>query len=125
LSRPAFAANCAAAGVSWIEADRYTASSFFSKGDGVDIECWLKLGPAANRARRVMSKTEVFQFTVRDHHADSPKVGAHMATRRFIEMAKGTVVEGSRREIDSSLVDKDGKADISVQPGHTSRPKSE
>ena len=72
-----------------------------------------------------MNKTEVFQFTVWDHQAGSAKVAAHMATRGFIEMAKGTIVEGSRREIDSSLVDENGKADISVQPGHTSRPKSD
>lgn len=72
-----------------------------------------------------MTKTEVFQFTVLDHQAGSPKLAAHMATRRFIEMAKGTIVEGSRREIDGSLVDENGKADISVQPGHTSRPKSD
>lgn len=72
-----------------------------------------------------MSKTEVFQFTVWDHRSGATKVAAHMATRGFIKMAKGTIVEGSRREIDSSLVDQDGKADISVQPGHTSRPKSE
>lgn len=50
-----------------------------------------------------MSKTEVFPFTVRDHEAGSTKVAAHMATRRFIEMAKGTIVEGSCSEIDSSL----------------------
>jgi hypothetical protein len=72
-----------------------------------------------------MSKTEVFQFTVWDHQAGSAKLVAHMATRRFIDMAKGTIVEGSRREIDSSLVDENGKADIGVQPGHTSRPESD
>ena len=72
-----------------------------------------------------MSRMEVFQFTVWDHQAGSTKVAAHMATRRFIEMAKGIIVEGSRREVDGSLVDENGKADVSVQPGHTSRPKSE
>lgn len=72
-----------------------------------------------------MSKAEIFQFAVWDHQAGSTKVAAHLATRRFIEMARGTIVEGSRREIDSSLVDENGKADSSVQPGQTSRPKSE
>jgi hypothetical protein len=72
-----------------------------------------------------MSKTEVFEFTVWDHQSGAAKVAAHMATKRFIEMAKGAIVEGSGREIDNSLVDENGKADISVQPGHTSRPKSD
>lgn len=72
-----------------------------------------------------MSKTEVFPFTVRDHEAASTKVVAHTASLRFIELAKGTIVDGSRREIDSSLVDERDNADVNVQPGHTSRPKSE
>ena len=68
-----------------------------------------------------MSKTEVYQFEVRDHVAGTTKLAAHMATREFIEAAKGTIVEGSRRAVDSALVDKSGKADISVQPGHSSQ----
>jgi hypothetical protein len=66
------------------------------------------------------NKTEVFQFTVRDHKSGETKTAAHMATKSFIEAAKGLIIEGSRRAIDSALVDKDGKADISVQPGHSS-----
>jgi hypothetical protein len=67
-----------------------------------------------------MSKTEVYQFEVRDH-AGATKLAAHMATREFIEAAKGTIVEGSRRAVDSALFDGNGKADISIQPGHSSQ----
>jgi hypothetical protein len=72
-----------------------------------------------------MNKTEVFQFTVRDHKTGTTKTAAHMATRTFIEAAKGLIIEGSRRAVDSSLVDNSGKADASVQPGHTSGKKSD
>jgi hypothetical protein len=68
-----------------------------------------------------MSKTEVYQFEVRDHAAGTTKLAAHMGTREFIKTAKGTIVEGSGREVDNSLVDENGKADISVQPGHSSQ----
>jgi hypothetical protein len=72
-----------------------------------------------------MSKMEVFQFTVRDHKSGTTKTAAHMATKSFIENAKGTIIEGSRRAVDSSLVDESGKADGSVQPGHSSGSKSD
>jgi hypothetical protein len=68
-----------------------------------------------------MSKTEVYQFEVRDHATGTTKLAVHMATREFIEAAKGTIVEGSRRAVDSTLVDSNGKADASVQPGHSSQ----
>ena len=68
-----------------------------------------------------MSKTEVYQFEVWDHATGTTKLAAHMATREFIEAAKGTIVEGSRRAVDSALVDANGKADSSVQPGHSSQ----
>ena len=68
-----------------------------------------------------MSKVEVFQFEVRDHAAGTTKLAAHMATEDFIKAAKGTIVEGSRRAVDASLVDANGKADASVQPGHSSQ----
>ncbi len=71
-----------------------------------------------------MSKTEVFQFEVWDHSAGAPKLAAHMATREFIEAAKGTIVEGSRRAVDSALVDRNGKADISVQPDQMHAPRN-
>ena len=71
------------------------------------------------------TKTEVFQFTVRDHKTGETRTAAHMATKTFIEAAKGFIIEGSRRAVDSSLVDKDGKADIGVQPGHSSASKGD
>jgi hypothetical protein len=39
-----------------------------------------------------------------------------MATRNFIEMAQGDPIENTEREIDSSIVDENGKAPISIQP---------
>ncbi|HTW36340.1 MAG TPA: hypothetical protein VMD53_17090 [Rhizomicrobium sp.] len=69
----------------------------------------------------MVSKMDVYQFEVRDHATGAMKLAAHMATRAFIETAKGTIVEGSRRAVDSALVDANGKADISVQPGHSSQ----
>jgi hypothetical protein len=71
-----------------------------------------------------MSKTEVFQFEAWDQAAGATKTAAHMATREFIQMAKGAIIEGSGREIDSSLIDGNGKADISVQPDRTHAPRS-
>jgi hypothetical protein len=68
-----------------------------------------------------MNKIEVFQFEVRDHATGATKIAAHMATRDFIKTAKGAIVEGSGREVESSLVDENGKADIRVQPGHSSQ----
>jgi hypothetical protein len=68
-----------------------------------------------------MSKTEVYEFEVKDHATGTTKLAAHMATQEFIKAAKGTIVEGSRRAVDSTLVDANGKADASVQPGHSSQ----
>jgi len=63
-----------------------------------------------------MNKVTVFQFSVWDQAARQDRIAPHMATRAFIKMAGGTMIEGSEMEIDPSLVDATGQAHISVQP---------
>ena len=44
------------------------------------------------------------------------RIARRMATERFIRMARGEAIKGTEREIDTSLVDQNGQAHISVQP---------
>jgi hypothetical protein len=62
-----------------------------------------------------MTKLKVYQYKMWDHVAGENKISPRMATRQFIEMAGGQIVS-TEREVDSSMVDNIGQADIDIQP---------
>jgi hypothetical protein len=43
-------------------------------------------------------------------------IAPRMGTRQCVDMAKGKIIAGTEREIDSSMVDGNGQADIKIQP---------
>lgn len=63
-----------------------------------------------------MTKVKVYKFRQYDVFADRNLVAPHMATRQFIEMAKGEIIENTEREIAGSLIDDNGQAKIEIQP---------
>jgi hypothetical protein len=63
-----------------------------------------------------MAKVKVYKFKNYDINKDESPVAARMATRKFIQMARGQIIEGTVREIDASLLDGNGQAPIDFQP---------
>ena len=63
-----------------------------------------------------MSKVKVYQYTVWDQLKGVSVKRRHMATRHFIELSEGTADVTTEREIDESLIDSAGQADIEIQP---------
>jgi hypothetical protein len=63
-----------------------------------------------------MSKVKVYKFEVWNQATGMNKVALRMATRECIAMARGRIIEGTEREINSSLLNENGQADISIQP---------
>jgi hypothetical protein len=63
-----------------------------------------------------MNTTTVHKFT-RLHPQKGVRVTAErMATLQFIAKAKGKIIPGTGRDVDSVFVDADGQANISIQP---------
>ena len=63
-----------------------------------------------------MNKIKVYQWQKWDQSTGREQTAPRMATRAFIRMARGEPVEKTEMEIDASLLDANGQADISVQP---------
>ena len=63
-----------------------------------------------------MSNVKVYKFKIWHHFLGKNRVSPHMATRKFIEMAHGEIVEGTEREIDRSLLNVNEQAPINIQP---------
>jgi hypothetical protein len=63
-----------------------------------------------------MSKVKIYKFKVWDNDAGENKIAPRMATREFVAKARGEVMEGTEREIDSSLLDENMQAPINIQP---------
>ena len=63
-----------------------------------------------------MGKVKVYQFKVWDQTKGEGVIAPRMGTRQCVDMAKGKIIIGTEREIDSSMIDGNGQADIKIQP---------
>jgi hypothetical protein len=63
-----------------------------------------------------MPMVKVYQFEVWDGQTGRNVKAMRMATRECIKKARGTVIERTEREVDASMVNAEGLADISIQP---------
>jgi hypothetical protein len=63
-----------------------------------------------------MNKVKVYKFRKYDASRDKHTLAPRMATRQFIEMARGEIIANTEREIDGSLIDENGQAEIKIQP---------
>jgi hypothetical protein len=63
-----------------------------------------------------MDNVKVYKFKIWDQFAARHRVAYRMATLKFIEMAKGVIIEGTEREIDRSLLNVNEQAPINIQP---------
>ena len=63
-----------------------------------------------------MSKIKVYKFKVWDQKEGENRIAPRMGTPQFIKMSGGTIIDGTETEIDASMVDGNGQANISVQP---------
>lgn len=60
--------------------------------------------------------SKVYQFKKYDPTTNKNLVAPRMATRHFIKMARGEIIESTERKIDSSLVNGNGQANIDIKP---------
>ena len=63
-----------------------------------------------------MPTVKVYKFEIRDGPSGRNVSAPRMATRERIRRAKGTAIDATEREIDSSLVDAKGYALMDIQP---------
>jgi hypothetical protein len=63
-----------------------------------------------------MRKVKVYKFAIWDQQRGAHRIAPRMGTRRFIKAAGGIALEETEREVNASLIDGNGQADISVQP---------
>ncbi|MGE0095648.1 MAG: hypothetical protein AB7M05_18155 [Alphaproteobacteria bacterium] len=63
-----------------------------------------------------MAKTRVSKFRVWDHQKGDSVIAPRMATAEFIAGANGTEILGTAIEVDSGVLDADGRAPLNIQP---------
>lgn len=63
-----------------------------------------------------MAKTRISKFRVWDHQKGAIVIAPRMATSAFIAEARGTEILGTALEVDTGLLDDDGRAPLNIQP---------
>lgn len=63
-----------------------------------------------------MAKTRISKFRIWDHQKGDNVIAPRMATAEFIADAKGTEILGTAIEVDSGVLDADGRAPLNIQP---------
>lgn len=65
---------------------------------------------------QTMVKVTVYEFEAWNEFEDANQIAPRMATAEAIVAVGGQVIEGSEREIESSLLDDNGFADPTIRP---------